>query len=52
MLWRAGDLLYMARVLNARALAHLSVGSTSRADADFVSAGRLFSEMGQELEAA
>jgi tetratricopeptide (TPR) repeat protein len=49
---RAGDLLYTARALNARALAHLSVGSTSRADADFVSAGRLFSEIGQELEAA
>ena len=27
--------------------AHLSVGSTSRADADFVSAGRLFSEWGR-----
>ena len=49
---RAGDLLYTARALNARALAHLSVGLTSRADADFVSAGRLFSEVGQELEAA
>ena len=49
---RADDLLYAARALNARALAHLSVGLTSRADADFVSAGRLFSEIGQELEAA
>jgi tetratricopeptide (TPR) repeat protein len=49
---RAGDLLYTARALNARAVAYLSVGLTSRADADFVSAGRLFSEVGQELEAA
>ena len=49
---RAGDLLYTARALNARAIAHLSVGSTGRADADFVSAGRVFSEIGQELEAA
>jgi tetratricopeptide (TPR) repeat protein len=48
---RAGDLLYTARALNARAVAYLSVGSTVRADADFVSAGRLFSELGQELEA-
>jgi tetratricopeptide (TPR) repeat protein len=48
---RAGDLLWTARALNTRANAYLLLGSTSRADADFVSAARLFSEMGQELEA-
>jgi len=48
---RDGDLLYTARALNARALAHLAVGSTSRADADFAAAGLLFAEVGQELEA-
>jgi tetratricopeptide (TPR) repeat protein len=49
---RAGDLLYTARALNVRGLAYLSVGLVSRADADLVSAGRLFTEVGQELEAA
>jgi tetratricopeptide (TPR) repeat protein len=48
---RAGDLLWTARALNNRALAYLFLGSASRADADFVSAARLFSEVGQELEA-
>jgi tetratricopeptide (TPR) repeat protein len=48
---RAGDLLWTARALNTRANAHLLLGSTSRADADFVSAAQLFSEIGQELEA-
>jgi tetratricopeptide (TPR) repeat protein len=48
---RAGDLLYTARALNARATAYLAVGSTSRADADFAAAGLLFAEVGQELEA-
>ncbi|MGP8001935.1 MAG: CHAT domain-containing protein [Streptosporangiaceae bacterium] len=48
---RAGDLLYTARALNARATAYLAVGSTSRADADFAGAGLLFTEVGQELEA-
>ena len=48
---RAGDLLYTARALNARAMAYLAVGSTSRADADFAAAGLLFAEVGQELEA-
>ena len=46
-----GDLLWTARALNNRALVYLGLGSTSRADADFVSAARLFSEIGQELEA-
>ncbi len=50
-LQRAGDLLWTARALNNRAAVYLGLGSTSRADADCVSAARLFSEMGQELEA-
>jgi len=49
---RAGDLLYVARVLNGRALVHLAMGRIKEADSGFVSAGRLFSEIGQELEAA
>jgi tetratricopeptide (TPR) repeat protein len=48
---RAGDLLWTARALNARAMVYLSVGSTRRADADFASAGHLFTGAGQELEA-
>jgi tetratricopeptide (TPR) repeat protein len=48
---RAGDLLWTARALNNRGLVYLGLGSTSRADADFVSAARLYSEMGQQLEA-
>ena len=48
---RAGDLLWTARALNMRAIVHLAVGSTRRADADFASAGHLFTGAGQELEA-
>jgi len=48
---REGDLLWSARALNARASAYLGLGSTSRADADYVSATRLYSDIGQELEA-
>jgi tetratricopeptide (TPR) repeat protein len=48
---RAGDLLWTARALNVRANAYLMLGSPSRADADYVSAVRLYSETGQELEA-
>jgi len=48
---RAGDLVYTARALNARAMAYLALGATGRADADFVAAGHLFSRVGQELEA-
>ncbi len=48
---RAGDLIWTARALNARALVYLAVGSTGRADADFATAGRLSAEAGQELEA-
>jgi tetratricopeptide (TPR) repeat protein len=48
---RAGDLLWTARALNNRGLVYLGLGSTSRADADFVSAARLFFEVDQELAA-
>jgi tetratricopeptide (TPR) repeat protein len=48
---RAGDLLWTARALNVRANAYLRMGSTSRADADYVSAIRLYATIGQELEA-
>jgi len=48
---RAGDLLWTARALNLRATAYLRLGSTSRADADYVSAIQLYSTIGQELEA-
>jgi tetratricopeptide (TPR) repeat protein len=48
---RAGDRIWMARTLNARAAVYLSLGMTGRADADFDAAGRLFIETGQELEA-
>jgi tetratricopeptide (TPR) repeat protein len=49
---RAGDQVWTARALNGRALVYVAVGSPGRADADFVAAGRLFAEAGQELEAA
>ncbi len=48
---RAGDLLWTSRALNNRGLVNLGLGSTSRADADFVAAAGLSSEIGQELEA-
>ncbi len=47
---RADDSLWTARALNARALACLGMGLTGRADADFSAAGRLFADVGQELE--
>jgi tetratricopeptide (TPR) repeat protein len=48
---RAGDLLWTARALTLRGSAHLLLGSTSRADADYVSAMQVYSTIGQELEA-
>ncbi len=48
---RAGDPLWTARALNVRATAYVRLGSTSRADADYVAAIRLYSTIGQELEA-
>ena len=47
----AGDQIWTARALNARTLLTVLLGGTSRADADFAEAGRLFAETGQELEA-
>jgi tetratricopeptide (TPR) repeat protein len=48
---RAGDLLWTARALNVRTLAYLALGVTAQADADFATAGHLFTQTGQELEA-
>ncbi|HLM87422.1 MAG TPA: CHAT domain-containing tetratricopeptide repeat protein [Streptosporangiaceae bacterium] len=48
---RAGDPLWTARALNLRATVYQRLGSTSRADADYVAAIRLYSDIGQELEA-
>jgi tetratricopeptide (TPR) repeat protein len=47
----AGDLVWTARALSGRGLVYLAIGSLGRADADFVAAGRLFAEAGQEMEA-
>jgi tetratricopeptide (TPR) repeat protein len=51
-LQRAHDAIWTARALNGRGLVYLALGSPARADPDFVVAGRLFAECGQELEAA
>jgi tetratricopeptide (TPR) repeat protein len=48
---RAGDLLWTARALNARTLVYLYLGVTNRADDDLATAGHLFVQTGQELEA-
>jgi CHAT domain len=47
---RADDPIWTSRALNARGMVYLAVGSPGRADADFVAAGRLYAETGQELE--
>jgi tetratricopeptide (TPR) repeat protein len=47
----AGDLVWTARALSCRGLVYVAVGQPGRADADFVAAGRLFAETGQEMEA-
>ncbi|HXW44176.1 MAG TPA: CHAT domain-containing protein [Streptosporangiaceae bacterium] len=47
----AGDQVWTARALSGRGLVYLAVGSLDRADADFVAAGRLYLETGQEMEA-
>jgi CHAT domain-containing protein len=49
---RAGDSIWEARALTARAGVHLAFGSTQRADADFSTAERLFAKTSQELETA
>jgi tetratricopeptide (TPR) repeat protein/CHAT domain-containing protein len=51
-LQRADDALWTARALSGRGLVHLALGSPARADPDFVAAGRLFADYGQELEVA
>jgi tetratricopeptide (TPR) repeat protein len=47
----AGDLVWTARALVGRGLVYLAIGLPGRADGDFLAAGRLFAEVGQELEA-
>ncbi|WP_283133322.1 CHAT domain-containing protein [Rhizohabitans arisaemae] len=51
-LQRDGDTVWLARALMGRALAHLSLGATERADADFRACERLYAETRQELEQA
>lgn len=51
-LQRAHDPIWTARALNGRGLVNLDLGFPVRADADFVAAGRLLGENGQELEVA
>jgi tetratricopeptide (TPR) repeat protein len=48
----AGDLGWTARALSGRGLVYLAVGSLARADADFVAAGRLYAQAGDEMGAA
>jgi tetratricopeptide (TPR) repeat protein len=49
---RAEDPMWEARALTFRALAHLSLGYTERADLDFARAEHLFAAAGQDLEFA
>jgi len=49
---RAGDPMWEARALTARALVRLAVGATERADADLGHAERLWARTSQELELA
>jgi tetratricopeptide (TPR) repeat protein len=48
----AGDQVWTARALSGRGLVYLAIGSLARADADFVAAGRLYAQAGQEMGAA
>jgi CHAT domain-containing protein len=48
---RADDPLWTARALSGRGLVYLAIGSTARADADFVAAGHLFAKTSQKMEA-
>jgi tetratricopeptide (TPR) repeat protein len=50
-LQRSGDPIWTARALLGRGLVYLAIGSPGRADGDFVSAGRLYAETSQEMEA-
>ncbi len=49
-LQRARDPVWTPRTLTARGLVYLALGAPDRADADFVTAGRLYAETSQELE--
>ncbi|WP_132296532.1 CHAT domain-containing protein [Kribbella sp. VKM Ac-2568] len=49
---RAGDQVWEARSRNYRGFAHLALGSTRQADADFAVAERLYAASGQEFEYA
>jgi tetratricopeptide (TPR) repeat protein len=46
----AGDTIWEARALTARGMLQLATNATSRADADFAAAERLFAATSQELE--
>jgi CHAT domain-containing protein len=48
---RAGDPVWAARALIGRGLVYLAIGSTARADADFVAAGHLYAGTPQGVEA-
>jgi tetratricopeptide (TPR) repeat protein len=48
-LQRADDRVWAARALEGRGLVYLAIGLPARADADFVAAGQLYTETGQEL---
>ncbi len=50
-LQRADDRVWAARALEGRGLVYLAVGLPARADADFVAAGQLYAETGQDLAA-
>jgi tetratricopeptide (TPR) repeat protein len=50
-LQRSRDSVWTARALIGRGLVYLAMGSPSRADADFVSAGKLYAETSHEPEA-
>ena len=49
---RVRDPIWTARALNGRGLVNVALGFPARADPDFVAAGRLLAECGQELEVA
>jgi tetratricopeptide (TPR) repeat protein len=51
-LQRAGDPIWTARALNGRGLVYVALGSPARADPDFLAAGRLLAQNGQEMEVA
>jgi CHAT domain-containing protein len=51
-LQRAGDTVWIPRALSGRGLVYLAMGLPSRADIDFVAAGRLFEETHQEMSSA